>query len=108
MAVNSVRHAGAIVSLADTAAGFGCVSNLPDGAESVTTIELKANHVGTARDGTVACVATLVHGGRTTQMWDAVVTHVETGQPIALYSSPSCVRIAALGPSNLGSATLPM
>lgn len=85
MAVNGYLHAGAIVSLADTAAGFGCVSNLPEGAESFTTIELKTNHVGTAREGTVACVATLAHGGRTTQVWDAVVTHVQSGRAIAYY-----------------------
>ncbi|MCE2902155.1 MAG: PaaI family thioesterase [Gemmatimonas sp.] len=85
MAVNGFLHAGAIVSLADTAAGFGCINNLPAGAESFTTIELKTNHVGTAREGTVSCSATLVHGGRTTQVWDAVVTHVRTGKAIAHY-----------------------
>lgn len=85
MAVNGFLHAGAIVSLADTAAGFGCVNNLPDGAESFTTVELKTNHVGTARDGTVSCAAMLVHGGRTTQVWDAVVTQVQSGKAIAYY-----------------------
>ncbi len=85
MAVNGFLHAGSIVSLADTAAGFGCINNLPDGASNFTTIELKTNHVGTARDGTVACVARLVHGGRTTQVWDATVTHVDTGKVIAYY-----------------------
>jgi uncharacterized protein (TIGR00369 family) len=85
MAANGFLHAGTIVSLADTAAGFGCIAHLPDGAESFTTVELKSNHVGTAREGTVACVATLVHGGRSTQVWDAVVTHVETGKAIAYY-----------------------
>jgi 1,4-dihydroxy-2-naphthoyl-CoA hydrolase len=85
MAANGYLHAGTIVSLADTAAGFGCIAHLPAGAESFTTVELKSNHVGTARDGTVACVATLVHGGRSTQVWDAVVSHVETGKAIAYY-----------------------
>jgi 1,4-dihydroxy-2-naphthoyl-CoA hydrolase len=85
MAANGYLHAGAVVSLADTAAGFGCVAHLPDGAESFTTIELKSNHVGTARDGTLACVARLVHGGRTTQVWDATVSHVETGKVVAHY-----------------------
>jgi 1,4-dihydroxy-2-naphthoyl-CoA hydrolase len=85
MAANGFLHAGTIVSLADTAAGFGCIAHLPQGAESFTTVELKSNHVGTAREGTVACVATLVHGGRSTQVWDAVVSHVETGKAIAYY-----------------------
>ncbi len=85
MAVNGFLHAGTVVSLADTAAGFGCMTQLPDGAESFTTLELKTNHVGTARDGTIACIATLLHGGRSTQVWDATVTHAETGKIIAYY-----------------------
>jgi acyl-coenzyme A thioesterase PaaI-like protein len=31
--------------------------HLPDGAENFTTIELKSNHLGTARDGVIECVA---------------------------------------------------
>lgn len=84
-AVNSYLHAGAIVSLADTAAGFGCIAHLPEGAENFTTIELKTNHVSTAREGVVQCVATLVHAGRSTQVWDATVTHADTGKVIAYY-----------------------
>lgn len=91
MAVNGYLHAGTVVSLADTAAGFGCIAHLPDGAENFTTIELKSNHVGTARSGTVACVARLVHGGRTTQVWDATVTHVETGKVIAHYRATQLI-----------------
>ncbi len=84
-AVNGYLHAGAVVSLADTAAGFGCISHLPDGAENFTTIELKTNHVSTAREGVVRCVATLVHAGRSTQVWDATVTHAETAKVLAYY-----------------------
>ena len=91
MAANGFLHAGSVVSLADTAAGFGCIANLPEGADNFTTIELKSNHVGTARDGTVACIARLVHGGRTTQLWDATVTHVETGKTIAHYRATQLI-----------------
>ena len=97
LAPNGYLHAGTVVSLADTAAGYGCIANLPPGATSFTTIELKSNHLGTAREGVVDCVATAVHLGRSTQVWDAVVTHRDTGRTIAmfrctqmlLYSSPS-------------------
>jgi 1,4-dihydroxy-2-naphthoyl-CoA hydrolase len=85
MASNGFLHAGSVVTLADTACGFGCMASLPEGAQSFTTIELKSNHLSTARVGTVRCVATLAHGGRTTQVWDAVVTHAETGKTIALF-----------------------
>ncbi|MGE0736354.1 MAG: PaaI family thioesterase [Alphaproteobacteria bacterium] len=84
-APNGFLHAGTIVTLADTACGYGCVANLPDGASGFTTIELKSNFVGTARDGTVDCAAKAIHMGRTTQVWDATVTHRETGKLIATF-----------------------
>jgi len=85
MAPNGYLHAGSVVTLADTSAGYGCVVNLPEGASGFTTIELKSKHLGTARDGTVECRATAVHLGKTTQVWDAVVTHRETSRTIALF-----------------------
>jgi 1,4-dihydroxy-2-naphthoyl-CoA hydrolase len=85
MAPNGFLHAGSVVTLADTSCGYGCVATLPEGASGFTTIELKSNHLGTARDGTVECVATPVHLGRTTQVWDAVVAHRESGKTIALF-----------------------
>lgn len=85
MAPNGYLHAASIVALADTSAGYGCVASLPPGAVGFTTIELKSNHLGTARDGTIECVATAAHLGRTTQIWDAVVTHRESGKTLALF-----------------------
>ena len=73
LAPNGYLHAGVVVGLADTACGYGCVASLPDGAAGFTTIELKTNFLGTAREGELRCRATLSHGGRTTQVWDAVV-----------------------------------
>jgi len=84
-APNGFLHAGSVVTLADTACGYGTIAHLPDGAAGFTTIELKSNHVGTARDGTIEVVATPAHLGRTTQVWDAVVTHRETGRTVALF-----------------------
>ena len=85
MAPNGFLHAGSIVTLADTSAGYGCVANLPPGANGFTTVELKSNHMGTAREGTIECIAKAAHLGKTTQVWDAVVTHRETGRTIALF-----------------------
>ena len=85
MAPNGFLHAGSIVTLADTACGYGCFANLPPGATGFTTLELKSNHLGTAKDGMVACRAMAVHMGRTTQVWDAVVTHKESNKTIALF-----------------------
>jgi len=85
MAPNGFLHAGTVVTLADTCAGYGCVASLPAGAVGFTTIELKSNHLGTAREGTIECRAQVVHAGKTTQVWDSVVTHRETGKTIALF-----------------------
>ena len=73
LAWNGFLHGGSVVTLADTACGFGTVNSLPVDAIGFTTLELKSNFLGTARDGFVECVATPVHKGRTTQVWDASV-----------------------------------
>jgi len=83
LAPNGYLHAATIVALADTSCGYGTFANLPEGASGFTTIELKSNFLGTAREGTIGCEARLVHGGRTTQVWDATVTGPE--KTIALF-----------------------
>jgi uncharacterized protein (TIGR00369 family) len=85
MAPNGFLHAGSIVTLADTCCGYGCFASLPREATGFTTVELKSNHLGTARDGTIVSRATPVHAGRTTQVWDAVVTHKESGKTLAVF-----------------------
>jgi uncharacterized protein (TIGR00369 family) len=85
MAPNDFLHAGAIVTLADTCCGYGCIEKLPEGAVGFTTIELKSNHLGTAREGVIDCTATALHVGRTTHVWDAVVTHRGTKRTLALF-----------------------
>lgn len=83
LAPNGYLHAASIIMLADTSCGLGCMFRLPAGAESFTTIELKSNHLGTAREGRVECSATPVHLGRATQVWDATVT--SGGKTLALF-----------------------
>ena len=85
MAPNGYLHAASVVALADTSCGYGCVAALPEGASGFTTIELKANFLGTARDGAIVCRATPLHRGRTTQVCDAVVTGEGSGAKIALF-----------------------
>jgi 1,4-dihydroxy-2-naphthoyl-CoA hydrolase len=84
LAPNGYLHAGTVVALADSSCGYGCIASLPEGATGFTTIELKTNFLGTAVDGTLSCESTLVHGGRTTQVWDALVTN-EAGKKLALF-----------------------
>ena len=85
LAPNGFLHAATVVALADTTCGYATVVNLPTGAQGFTTVELKSNHFGTARDGTILCVATPLHRGRTTQVWDAAVTRESDSRLLASF-----------------------
>ena len=75
LAPTGYLHAGTAVTLADTACGYGCLASLPQGKSGFTTIELKTNHLATANVGQrLHVVATPIHEGGTTQVWDAAVT----------------------------------
>ncbi len=73
LALNGYLHAGTIVTLADSGAGYGCLASLPEGASGFTTIELKSNHMATAREGIIHCISECIHAGRTTQVWESSV-----------------------------------
>ncbi len=85
LAPNGYLHAATVVALADTSCGLATRALLPEGASGFTTIELKSNHLGTAREGRIESVATNAHAGRTTQVWDAVVTDAGSGRTVALF-----------------------
>ena len=88
---NGYLHAGAVVTLADTCCGYGTVRSLPAGATGFTTVELKSNFFGSAREGVVVCVARPLHQGRTTQVWDATVTAEDTGKVLAVFRCTQAV-----------------
>ena len=86
LAPNGYIHGGTVVTLADTCCGFGSLASLPEGATGFTTIELKTNFLRSAGAGAgLRCEATLAHGGRTTQVWDATVTREDDGKAVALF-----------------------
>ena len=85
LAPNGYLHAATVVALADTACGYGCLMHLPESMANFTTIELKTNFLGTAREGTIATIARAVHQGATTQVWDAVVRRKSDDRTIALF-----------------------
>lgn len=100
MAPNGFLHGGSVVALADTACGFGCWLRLPADAPGFTTVELKTNFVGAARAGILRCTARCVHAGRTTQVWDAVVTG-DDGRQVALFRCTQLVLDSAPPASSL-------
>jgi len=85
LAPNGYLHAATIIALADTSCGYGTFVTLPEGAKGFTTVELKSNFLGTKRKGVIECEAKLIHGGGTTQVWDATVSDGESGKTIALF-----------------------
>ena len=85
LAPNDFLHAGTVITLADTSAGMGCLASLPEGALGFTTVELKTNFLGTAREGVLHCSARMVHGGSRTQVWDASVSREHDERVIALF-----------------------
>jgi uncharacterized protein (TIGR00369 family) len=85
LAPNGFLHAATVVALADTTCGYGTMAMLPEGATGFTTIELKTNFVGTARDGVILCRGSAVHLGRSTQVWDATVAAEDSGRTIAVF-----------------------
>jgi len=100
LAPNGYLHAATVVAIADTACGYGCMASLPDGGEGFTTIELKANFLGTQTEGSIACRATLVHGGRTTQIWDAIVSDEASDRTLALFRCTQLVLRRDTGRTN--------
>jgi 1,4-dihydroxy-2-naphthoyl-CoA hydrolase len=77
-------HAGAVVSLADTACGVGCQASLDPG-KTFITVELKANLIASASAGRVVAEAVPVHMGRRTHVWEARVTR-DDGKIVALFT----------------------
>jgi 1,4-dihydroxy-2-naphthoyl-CoA hydrolase len=75
-----------VIALADALCAVGVSRNWPVNAASFTTVESKANFMSSAReDEVVIGLATPLHLGSTTQVWDATVTNQSTGRTMAAY-----------------------
>jgi 1,4-dihydroxy-2-naphthoyl-CoA hydrolase len=84
-------HGGAVMALADSVGAAATMINLPDDAKGTTTIESKTNFVGGAKEGTtVVAIATPVHRGRRTQVWQTRL-ETEEGRLVALVTQTQMV-----------------
>ena len=77
--------AGSVLSVADILCAYGVSTVWPQGASGFTTAEVKCNFTGTLREGAMICTAQLLHGGRTTQVWDATATDEASGRLMAAF-----------------------
>jgi uncharacterized protein (TIGR00369 family) len=66
---DGVLHGGASVALAESVGSAGAFIFLQDENVSIRGIEIGANHVKSIRDGFVYAHASILHKGRTTQLW---------------------------------------
>ena len=69
-------HGGASVALAESVASIGGQLNAAEGM-AVFGVEINANHLRSKREGTLRAVATPLHRGRTTQVWDVRIADEE-------------------------------
>jgi 1,4-dihydroxy-2-naphthoyl-CoA hydrolase len=79
-----ILHAGTIVAFADSLAGWGTLASLPESASAFVTGELKANLVASTRQpDALTAVGIMVHGGRSTQVWDVTVARESDARVLA-------------------------
>lgn len=71
---DGVLHGGATVALAESVGSAASYVFLDGQKFFVRGIEIAANHVKSVRDGEVFARATIVHKGRTTQLWEIRIT----------------------------------
>jgi 1,4-dihydroxy-2-naphthoyl-CoA hydrolase len=69
-----VLHGGASVVLAETLGSLGANLAVDVNTHYCVGLEVNANHVRPVREGYVFGKATLVHAGKTTQVWDIRIT----------------------------------
>ena len=77
--------AGTVLSIADILCAYGVSTAWPEGANGFTTVEVKCNFMGTLTQGAGVCTARLLHGGRTTQVWDAEFKDEASGRLLAVF-----------------------
>ena len=84
-------HGGAVMAFADSVGAAATIINLPEDAKGTTTIESKTNFIGDAKEGsTVIAIATPVHRGRRTQVWQTRL-ETEDGKLVAVVTQTQMV-----------------
>ncbi len=72
-----VLHGGATVALAESVGSMASHIFLDTQNLFVRGIEISANHLKSVKEGDVFAKATIIHKGRTTQLWDIKITDAE-------------------------------
>lgn len=72
-----ILHGGASVALAETVASVGTYNLVDQETEACAGLEINANHIKSKKDGIVTAIATPLHKGRTTMVWDIKIVDEE-------------------------------
>jgi 1,4-dihydroxy-2-naphthoyl-CoA hydrolase len=76
-------HGGASVALAETVASTAGWMNVDQEKETVVGLEINANHLRAKRDGIVTAIATALHIGRKTHVWEVRIAD-EQGKAVCV------------------------
>lgn len=88
---HGLLHGGATCSLVETLASMG--AGLVAGPERIAMGQQQSTHfLATATEGTVRGIATPIHTGRTSHVWNVDVFHIESGKKIATSRMSLAVR----------------
>lgn len=74
---DGVLHGGASVALAESVGSAAAFIFLDAEKVAIRGIEIAANHVKSVREGYVYAHATIIHQGRTTQLWQIRIVNEE-------------------------------
>ncbi|HYL25833.1 MAG TPA: PaaI family thioesterase [Burkholderiales bacterium] len=73
LTTTGVVHGGTLMAFADTIGAAGTVANLAEG-QRTATLESKTNFIAGCRSGVIQAVATPIHKGKRTQVWETRIT----------------------------------
>ena len=73
LTTTGVVHGGTLMAFADTIGAAGTVATLAEG-QRTATLESKTNFIAGCKSGVIQAVATPIHKGRRTQVWETRIT----------------------------------
>jgi uncharacterized protein (TIGR00369 family) len=76
-------HGGASIALAETVASTAGWMQIDQEKERIVGLEINANHLRAKRDGMLTAIATAVHVGRRTQVWNVLIAD-EDGKTVCV------------------------
>ncbi|MFV5909782.1 PaaI family thioesterase [Staphylococcus arlettae] len=84
-------HGGASLALGETACSMGAASLIDTEQYIPLGLEMNANHISSTTEGTVYASATVIHQGKTTQVWNIEITD-DSGKSISIMRGTIAIK----------------